>query len=219
VSEAFTGNNGTNHQESVVRSFLGCPGFLLSAVQFFSDQRCLIEEARKSDQFSNTSIIQDTMEMLQLTERFDCLEWASDLQRRAASSTTEVTNLCMLSQAYKTATLIYGRRVLSALRTATPNNAELVSQLLSLIEGLQNDAMLFKCLLWPTFIAGLESWAKSQQTFVIRSLRALWDSTSCLNVIGASKILRDHWKREALPDDLMREISDVGGLGRGWLLI
>jgi hypothetical protein len=160
------------------------------------------------------------MEMLELTEGFDSLEWASDLKRRAASPTTEVKSLCMLSQAYKVATLLYGRRVLSALSTQpTSNNAKLVSQLLSLIEALQNDAILFKCLLWPTFIAGLESWAKSQQAFVMESLRALWDSTSCLNVIGASKILRDHWKREDFPDALMCEISDVGGLGRGWLLI
>jgi hypothetical protein len=161
------------------------------------------------------------MEMLELTEGFDCLKWASDLKRRAASSpTTEVKNLCMLSQAYKIATLLYGRRVLSTLRTAVPpNNAKLVLQLLSLIEGLQNDAILFKCLLWPTFIAGLESWVGSQQAFIMRSLRALWDSTSCLNVIGASKILQDHWKREDSLEALMREISDVGGLGRGWLLI
>jgi hypothetical protein len=108
--------------------------------------------------------------------------------------------------------------MLSALRTAaTPNNVELVSQLLSLIAGLQNDAILFKCLLWPTFIAGLESWAESQQALVMGSLQTLWDSTSCLNVIGASKILRDHRKREDFPDVLMCEISDIGGLGRGWL--
>lgn len=160
------------------------------------------------------------MEMLELTEGFDCLQWASGLKQRASSPTTEVKSLCMLSQAYKIATLLYGRRVLSALRTAaTPNNAELVSQLLSLIECLQNDAILFKCLLWPTFIAGLESSAESQQAFVMGSLRALWNSTSCLNVIGASKILRDHWKQEDFPDARMCEISDVGGLGRGWLLI
>lgn len=156
--------------------------------------------------------------MLDLTERFDCLEWAADLQRRAASSTA-VTKLCMLSQAYKTATLVYGRRVLNALTAATPDTEELVSQLLSLIEILQDDAILFKCLLWPTFIAGLDCWAESQQAFVMKSLRALWDSTSCLNVIGASNILRDHWKREEMPETLMHEISDVDGLGRGWLLI
>ncbi|CEJ60855.1 hypothetical protein PMG11_09411 [Penicillium brasilianum] len=222
VSEAFVVDNGMKHQESMVRSFLGCPGFLLRAVQFFSDQRPLIAEFRSTEfrrnEHSNISIVQDTLTMLDLTERFDCLEWAADLQRRTASS-TEVTKLRMLSQAYKLAALLYGRRVLNALTEATSNNEKLVSQLLSLIETLQNDAVIFKCLLWPTFIAGLDCWTESQQVFVMKSLRALWDSTSCLNVIGASNILRDHWKREDLPEVLMQEISDINGLGRGWLLI
>ncbi|KAJ5368784.1 uncharacterized protein N7496_008544 [Penicillium cataractarum] len=218
VSEAFVGDNGMKHQESIVRSFLGCPGFLLRAVQFFSDQRSLITEFRRRQETSNISILQDTLAMLDLTGRFDCLEWAADLQRCAASS-IEVTKLCMLSQAYKTATLLYGTRVLNALTAATSNNEELVSQLLGLIETLQNDAILFKCLLWPTFIAGLDCWAENQQAFVMKLLRALWDSTSCLNVIGASNILRDHWRREEMPETLMHEISDVDGIGRGWLLI
>jgi hypothetical protein len=218
VSEAFVVDNGMKPQESMVRSFLGCPGFLLRAVHFFSDQRSLITEFRRRNEKSNLSIVQDTLTMLDLTERFDCLEWAADLQQRTASP-TEASKLCMLSQAYKMAALLYGRHVLNALTEATSNNEKLVSQLLSLIETLQNDAIIFKCLLWPTFIAGLDCWTESQQAFVMKSLRALWDSTSCLNVIGASNILRDHWKREDLPEVLMQEISDINGLGRGWLLI
>lgn len=219
VSEAFIRNECTKHQESTVRSFLGCPEFLLRAVQFFSDQRCLIAESKRADGSSNTSIIRETVIMLELTERFDCLAWASDLQQRAASPTTEVAMLYSLSQAYKTATLLYGRRVLSALNAEATDATDLVSQLLGLIEILQKDPVLFKCLLWPTFIAGLDCWTESQQAFVMKSLRGLWDSTSCLNVIGASKLLQDHWKRKELPDSLMREVFDVDGLGRGWLLI
>ncbi|KAJ5668450.1 uncharacterized protein N7477_007020 [Penicillium maclennaniae] len=207
------------HQESIVRSFLGCPQFILRAVRFFSDQRIILRDIENHDDILAHENVRDTVEMLELTEKFDSFAWASNFQRTSSSSTTDINKLCMLSQAYQSAALLYGREVLGTSRTAKHENEELVSRLLGLIEALKGDAALFKCLIWPTFIVGIGCWAQSQRTFVTESLRLLWDSTGCLNVINASKILRDHWERKDQQGTPMRRDSDIDGLDSGWLLI
>jgi hypothetical protein len=211
VFEHDVSNDESKHQESIVRSFLGCPEFLLRSIRFFSNQRAVMESRRNDDILMHTHI-QDTIAMLELTDNFDSFEWASNFQLPRASSTMKINKLCMLSQAYKTAALLYGRQLLGTRWTATPDNEELVSQLLGLIEALKGDATLFKCLLWPTFIAGLGCRAQSQQDLVIGSLRILCNLTGCLNVISASNLLREHWKGKERPGDL-------DGLGHGLLLI
>lgn len=139
--------------------------------------------------------VQDTLTMLDLTINFDCLKWASDFVQSTQStvtSTVEIQKLSLLSQAYKTAAILYGNRILCALKTPTSNkifdNEALVSQLLDVIESLKGDEALFKCLLWPIFIAGLECQSDNKQMLVIGSLKLLWDVTCCLNVISASRI-------------------------------
>lgn len=188
---------------------MGCPEFILRAISFFSNQRALMESQRSTI---------DTIAMLELTEEFDCFEWASNFQQLESASAKEVDQLSMLSQAYKNAALLYGRHVLGPW-TDTTRNDELVSQLLSLVEALKSNATLFKCLLWPTFMAGLGSQAQRQKDAVIRLLGGLWDSTNCLNVISASKILRDYWKKKEQTDNRMPGTTGIDELAYGWLLI
>jgi hypothetical protein len=207
------------HSESIVRSFLGCPEFVLKAIRFFSDQRYFFSDIERHDDILAHAHIRDTIAMLELTESFDPFVWASNFQRPHSSSITDIKNLCMLSQAYQYAALLYGRHVLGTSRTVIQDNKELVPQLLGLIDALKGDEALFKCLLWPTFIAGIGCWSQSQRSFVIGSLEMLWNSTSCLNVISASNILRGHWERKERPGAVLRNGSDIDGLGYGWLLI
>lgn len=197
------------YQESIVRSFLGCPEFVLRAISFFSNQRALMESQRSTI---------DTIAMLELTEEFDCVEWARSFQQAESSSVKEIDQLSMLSQAYKNAALLYGRHVLGPW-TDTTRNDELVSQLLSLVQTLNSNATLFKCLLWPTFMAGLGSQAQSQKDAVVKLLGSLWNSTNCLNVISASKILQDYWRKKEQTDPQMPGTTGIDELAYGWLLI
>lgn len=214
----------SKHQESIIRSFLGCPGFLLGAIRYFSNQRHVETDVR--DDTSIYEHVQNTLSMLELTANFDCLEWASDFVQSTQStltSTVEIQKLSLLSQAYKTATLLYGNRVLYALKTPILtkkyDNEALVSQLLDVIESLKSDEALFKCLLWPIFIAGLECQSDEEQTLVIGSLKLLWNVTCCLNIIGASRILHEYWKRKHLNGNLVPQESDLYVIEEGWLLI
>ncbi|KAL5364715.1 fungal-specific transcription factor domain-containing protein [Aspergillus floccosus] len=210
-------------QESIIRSFLGCPSFLLGAIRHFSDQRHVIQSLNMHDDASVHEHVRDTLAMLQLTAKFDCMKWASDSVQSKVSSSVEIQTLSLLAQAYRTAVMLYGNQVLSACKTsAAPtesDNKGLVLQLLDVIDSLKCDAALFKCLLWPTFIAGLECQTPSEQERVVCSLRILWDLTCCLNVINASKVLHEYWKRKHFDGDMASDASEFHVLEQGWLLI
>ncbi|KAM3500138.1 hypothetical protein MY11210_009544 [Beauveria gryllotalpidicola] len=216
LTEYYMASQSTSHKDSIVRSFLGCPEFFLRAIWFLSNQRVVLIESRRHDGAAMSGHVQDTIAMLKLADGFDCFAWASSYQQPGAPSPAKSNQLSMLAQAYKCATLLYGRQALGA---ETWGNDQLLSQLLDLVEFLQHDATLFKCLLWPIFIAGLASKDHRQQDAVTESLRRLWDSTNCLNVIGASKILRNFWKRNKQAGDQMQAMSKLEGLAHGWLLI
>ncbi|PQK09164.1 hypothetical protein BB8028_0001g12350 [Beauveria bassiana] len=216
LSECYIVNQSILHKESIVRSFLGCPEYLLRAIWFLSNQRVVLMESRRHDDADMSGHVQDTVVMLELANGFDCFAWASSCQQPRAPSPAKTNHLFMLAQAYKCATLLYGRQALGA---ETWDDEHLLSQLLELAEFLQHDATLFKCLLWPIFIAGLASKAHRQQEAVTESLRRLWDLTNCLNVIGASKILRNFWGKNKQAGDQMRAMPKLEGLAHGWLLI
>ncbi|KAL2848394.1 fungal-specific transcription factor domain-containing protein [Aspergillus pseudoustus] len=220
LRELSTSYDATVGQESIVRSFLGCPEFLLKSINFFSNQR------RVTGRLPHGSIaiqehVQDTVAMLDLTQRFDSLKWASGFHPASESSTPEIRNLSMLSEAYKTAALLYGRQVLGTIGSelAVPQNGELVSQLLGCIDGLKGEEPFFKCLLWPTFVAGLHCLEHDQQETVTDALRILWNSTNCLNVINASNILKDVWERVRVSGTQNKWSSGLAELDRHWLLI
>ena len=66
--------------------------------------------------------------------------------------------------------------------TVTSDSHGLVRQLLDVINTLkcEGEDALFKCLLSPAFIAGLECQNESEQQQVLRYLKTLWD---CLNIM------------------------------------
>ncbi|KAL3460112.1 fungal-specific transcription factor domain-containing protein [Aspergillus heterothallicus] len=221
LCELSTSYDAAVGQESIVRSFLGCPEFLLKSINFFSNQRRVVGELSQHGYGAFQGHIDDTRTMLDLTENFDSLKWASGFHPSNVTSACEVHNLSMLSEAYKIGTLLYGRQVLAGMGThpATLGNNELVSQLLACISSLRGEEAFFKCLLWPTFLAGLHCVKHSQQLLVSDTLRMLWHSTNCLNVINASNILKHYWERIEALDAEHQWSSGLPELDRHWLLI
>ncbi|KAJ5974205.1 fungal-specific transcription factor domain-containing protein [Penicillium waksmanii] len=206
------------YQESIFRSFLGCPAFLLQAIRYFSDQRHAIKTLQMHDDALIQERIRETQSMLHLTENFDSLEWASNSVQSKDLRAVDTEKLSLLLESYRIATLIYGNRVLRALMTSTGTVRSdyhgLVRQLLDLIDALEYEDTLFKCLLWPTFIAGLECQNESEQQQVMRYLKTLWDLTCCLNIINASTIVQGHWRQKHFYGN---SVPDV--IGQDWLLV
>lgn len=211
------------HQESIIRSFLGCPDFLLEAIRYFSNRRHVIETLQTHDDTLIQELARETQSMLDLTASFDCVEWASNSVQSKDLPAVKIEKLSLLSESYRTATLIYGNRVLRALipstGTVTPDYHGLVRQLLNVIDALKCEDALFKCLLWPTFIAGLECQNESEQQQVMRCLKTLWDLTSCLNIINASMIIQGHWRQKHFDGNSVPDESQLHVIGQGWLLV
>lgn len=209
----------TEHQiqEAIEQSFLGCPEFLLTAIQFLSNERDAIAE-KLPDGAAIQTHIQDTTAMLKLIHDFDSYAWASSLHYSSRSS-VKINNLCTLSQVFQTGALLYGRRVLDALTENITEQGNLVSELLGLIDVLTEDEALFKCVLWAIFVAGLECQSQAQKDFLVECLERFWTATSCLNVINAAKILKGYWDQKEDPETSSQWIFDIGRLGRDCLLI
>ncbi|KAJ5581767.1 hypothetical protein N7535_000387 [Penicillium sp. DV-2018c] len=219
LSEFLAPDQGENPtQEAIEKSFLGCPEFLLGAIQFLSKERDAIA-AKLPDDTAIQTHIQDTSYMLELIHQFDCYAWASNLQSSKQSPSDAVDELCTLSQVFKLGALLYGRRVLDALTETITEQDDLLSELLGLIDVLEDHEALFKCVLWAIFVAGLECQTQAQQTFLVGSLERFWIATSCLNVINAAKILKEYWDQRERMGSPPRWIFDIGNLGHDCLLI
>ncbi|KFY49520.1 hypothetical protein V496_09941 [Pseudogymnoascus sp. VKM F-4515 (FW-2607)] len=213
--------SGVPPQESVQQSFLGCPDHLLHAIQFFSLQRDIIADQAPSDDTAIISCTQHITTMLESIQNFDCNMWASSLLPQLPSPSLQGEDkLCKLAQSFQLGSLIYGRRVLGALTDNATSQDDLVCALLSVIEALKDDENLFKCILWPIFIAGLECRSEAQRDFLTGCLAQFWAETNCINAANASKILQEYWTREDYGElSSPQWIFSVGHLGYDWLLI
>lgn len=225
-SEAFPCCDSEIKQESIVRSFLGCPNLLLRAIRYFSSQRDFLGNSDGQDTEAMNGHIRDTIIMLGMTRNFDCQQWASRVITFTVSK-IDIKKLCLLAKAYKSAALIYGTRIFRAfafpanipISTQGTEDEMLVAELIATIQLLAADEMFFKCLIWPTFIAGLECQTEDTRESVTALLRGLWKFTSCLNVINASRILQEYWQKQDSSDASGKAHEEIEVMGQGWLLI
>jgi hypothetical protein len=117
---------------------------------------------------------------------------------------------------YQIGVVLYGRRLIAALKREATSQDNFLSELLELLNTLRrSNRPLLKCVLWPIFVAGLECRSLAQKNFFIARLEEFWMTTNCLNVINATKILQEYWKQ----DDREDWVFDVDRFGCGWLLI
>lgn len=213
----FTDQLGFDPQETVERSFLGCPEYLLAAIQRLSAIRDSIPASKPLGKIAILSYIRSTSSVLERIHRFDSFVWASNLLQHCSSQ--EMNNLGTLSEAYKFGALIYGRRVLEALGQDVSFQEDFISELFGQIDALRVHSSLFKCVLWPIFVAGLEC-QQSQRRFISGHLERFWEVTKCVNVINASEILQVYWQREDQTQLASSGwIFSIGRLERDWLLI
>ncbi|KAE8374450.1 fungal-specific transcription factor domain-containing protein [Aspergillus bertholletiae] len=206
-------------QETVQQSFIGCPEYLLHAVQCLSAYRDSMAEPQPPTSITSNTHMQDISSVLDLIQKFDCYLWASSLPESQNASPRYLGNLCKLAQSYKLGVLIYGQRVLDALHSVTTPQEELVSELIGAIDALRDDGRLLKCVLWPIFVAGLECRSRAQRDFLITSLENFWLDTNCLNVVNAAKALQSYWAKTDKQASSTQWIFDIGDLDHDWLFI
>lgn len=220
VSQFSSSVYAMSSQEVVEESFLGCPDYLLRAIQSLSSKRDIVASGGPLDQPIICYNIEDTRRVLESIRDFNCYTWASSLPQPHHSPERNVERLCILSESYKTGALIYGERILEAFSSCAAVQDGLVRELVGFIATLKDDRTLLKCALWPICIAGLECRRQSERDFVIGCLEKFWEDTSCLNVINAAKILQTYWQQvDGQGGDSRQWIFTIGCLGADWLLI
>ena len=202
-------------------SFLGCPELLLRAIRFISTERDTVAAMlqNKHSEYRRDHEVH-LAAMLDLVEKFEFHESPFNLHYGESSflrNQQETQRRHVLSEVYKLGTLIYGKRVLSALTEPGISFNNDVSRLLELLDMLREDRESLKCVLWPVFVTGLECTSPRQRQHFVTHLEEFWMTTKCLNAVNAAKILQDHWKRdgqEAVPWPF-----DSGRFGRLWLFM
>ncbi|KAE8385539.1 fungal-specific transcription factor domain-containing protein [Aspergillus alliaceus] len=204
-------------QMSVDKSYLGCPEYLLDTLRSFALCRDCLASSEPLDDATIYSYTYEIMTFLDSTQAFDCQAWATGLSLPHSKADRHM--LSILAESYKVGTLIYGRRVLSALTGDTTSLDGLVQELISSIDTMRSDEALFKCILWPMFVAGLESRQQDQRDFVICCLEKFWFETKCINVVNGANLLKKFWKEDSREGSSSQWIFSIGQLGRDWLLI
>ncbi|KAL4945635.1 hypothetical protein BDV06DRAFT_209366 [Aspergillus oleicola] len=202
-------------EDVVEESFLGCPEYILTSVQFFSLQRDMIVSSNFSEQLRP----EDITPVLDAVRNFDCYTWATSLPQ--ASAERHIESLCELAHAYQLGALLYGRRVLDALEHIQSDEDITRSELIRAIDTLRNSSLL-KCILWPIFVAGLECHEQRQRDILIQALAQFWTDTKCSNVKNAAKILQEYWTKidESGSKRVASDwIFDIGSSTHDWLLI
>ncbi|KAL4907776.1 hypothetical protein BDW74DRAFT_189205 [Aspergillus multicolor] len=214
LSKSSSVEESSNLLEDVVEeSFLGCPEFILTAVQYFSLQRDLIA----SNDSASQSSVQDIASVLDAIRDFDCRTWASALPQESVAH--DVDDLTRLARAYQLGGILYGQRVVDAAEEGKTNQETATSELINVINSLQ-DTNLLKCTLWPITVAGLECQAQPQRELLIQALEKFWQDTKCLNVTNAANILQDYWRKvDGNPNVANDWIFEIGRSSHDWLLI
>lgn len=206
-------------------SWVGCPAYLLDVIffvhtQWDQDTDPTTTAPQPTMAFTSIHLPEDSIPLespaalLQHTQAFDPVSWAHDMQ--SCLYLPDLSARIALATIYKAAVYLYASRVLSRPRSDSsipprfslpadhkPIATELVNQL-SLIP--RSDPH-FKCLIWPTFIAGAESTNPAQRPVILQLLSNLFYDITSVNVRNAAWVLSLMWQKQ----DAKREKKSVQG--------
>jgi hypothetical protein len=198
-------------------SFIGCPQQLSRLLKFMSAQRVLVLSSELCD--NNFHIIQHIAAALSALQEFDCVEWANSLTQQYPGQSC--TGLSYLAQVYKMVIQIYGKRILSVCTGGHLSQEEEVDEVIRLMHLVYPDEDLFKCTLWPLFIAGVESRRVKQRESILTSLDRLWQTIYCYNVKNAVKVLQTLWQKQGQENSVQSShwMLELGNIGLDWLFV
>lgn len=209
-----------------VTSWVGCPAYLLEVIFFvhglwYPDSDITATPQPTAFPFPMQQGQQLTLEsfaaLLQGIRNFDPLAWAHELQ--TFFFLQDLSPRIALATAYKAAVYLYTSRVLSRTRmgfsppwtdVGVPADHSLVTdELIVQICSVPHSDPHFKCLIWPTFIAGAEC-RRSQRGLVLEKLEALYQAVTSINVRNAAWVLRLMWQKQDTRRTQRREDHTLG---------
>lgn len=208
--------------------WVGCPAYLLEVIFFVHARFCHSGADPNAQQptmvFSssflpkNSEPLKSPEAFLQHIQAFDPTAWAVELQ--TVLFLPDLTMRIALASTYKAAVYLYASRVISRPRLGSisvrpswfglPPDHDAVAQfLIQQLSVIPPRDQHFKCLIWPTFIAGAECRDASHRPFILDRLSTLYYAIATVNVRNAAWVLSMMWQKQ----DLKREQSG----NRKWL--
>ncbi|CAG8010577.1 unnamed protein product [Penicillium salamii] len=195
-------------------SWVGCPAYLLEVIFFIHSLWYPESEiATKPQPPSLPTSIQPgqplTLEafasLLQGIRNFDPISWSQNMQD--VFFIPDLSYRLALATSYQDAVYLYTSRVLSRSRegfsppwidVGMPTDHRLITtNLITQICLVPASDPHFKCLIWPTFIAGAEC-LPSQRALILEKLGSLYEALTSANVRNAAWVLRLMWQKQDL---------------------
>lgn len=187
-------------------SFVGCPAYLLGVIFFVHAQWYSESEHTHSTTTLSTpsylpgssKLITTPSALIHHIQSFNPTTWAQEMQ--TFHSLPDLTARIALAASYKAAVYLYAVRVLSRPRLSPSSNATtaaITNELIHQLSSIPRTDPHFKCLIWPTFIAGAESWNRAQRATILDLLNAIYHVIMSVNVRNAAWVLSVMWRKQA----------------------
>ncbi|KAL2854947.1 fungal-specific transcription factor domain-containing protein [Aspergillus pseudoustus] len=200
-------------------SWVGCPAYLLEAIffvhAFFDLDLADDPSSQPSTVFPSAYLplgsnpLQCPENLARHIQAFDPVAWAESLQDYLFLP--DLSMRIALATSYKAAVYLYATRVLSRPRPGAtsvstnfglpPDHAEVAALLIHQFTLIHSTDPHFKCLIWPSFIAGAECRDPAQRPFLLQTLRALYFNITSVNVRNSAWVLTMMWQKR----DVRRE--------------
>jgi hypothetical protein len=180
---------------------IGCPTEIVSAVDYFASLRRL-DAKRSALDGVDAQALEQTLQRL---HAFDVTSWAAHVASTGRYAVT-LASLQHLGAIWKLAAEMYACRIHQSI-VGAPDESTSTSTLASTSASVdlliaesalldRHDAALVKCLIWPTFIAGLASGRLAQRRWALDTLDRIWQLTLSANARNAALVLSSLWEKQ-----------------------
>lgn len=196
-------------------SWVGCPAYLLEVIFFLhalwypdSEVAAITPQPTalpNAIQHSQPLTLDSFASLLQGIRDFDPIAWSQEMQN--VFFIPNLTYRLALATSYQDAVYLYTSRLLSRAREGfSPPWADvglqldhrlIATNLITQICLIPDSDPHFKCLIWPTFIAGAEC-RPSQRGLILEKLGSLYEALTSVNVRNAAWVLRLMWQKQDL---------------------
>ncbi|KAL4878696.1 fungal-specific transcription factor domain-containing protein [Aspergillus karnatakaensis] len=194
-------------------SWVGCPAYLLEAIFFvhaFFDLELSHDLSSQPSTVFPSEYLPEGSNPLHCPENlpkhiqaFDPVAWAESLQ--SYLFLPDLSMRIALANIYKAAVYLYATRVLSRPRPGATtvsttiglplDHTEVAAFLIHQFTLIPSSDPHFKCLIWPSFIAGAECRDPAQRPFILETLRSLYFHLTSVNVRNAAWVLTMMWRK------------------------
>ncbi|KGO64039.1 Protein of unknown function DUF3468 [Penicillium italicum] len=205
-------------------SWVGCPAYLLEVIFFihalwYADSEVAAITPQPTAlptpiQPGQPLTLESFASLLQGIRNFDPAAWSQEMQN--VFFVPNLTYRLALATSYQDAVYLYTSRVLSRARegfsppwtgVGLPLDHRLIAtNLITQICLIPDSDPHFKCLIWPTFIAGAEC-RPSQRGLILEKLGSLYKALTSVNVRNAAWVLRLMWQKQDLKRSERQTVS------------